>query len=60
MSLCEGACYPPATATNTGPDLLVHANSSISLQENALLTGTGTWTIYSGVGGNIANPVSPV
>ncbi|MCC6600291.1 MAG: hypothetical protein IT223_06415 [Crocinitomicaceae bacterium] len=47
------------TVSNAGTDQLNIPGSSTSLAGNTPISGNGTWSIVSGVGGNIANPSSP-
>lgn len=58
MSFCEGACVPPPTTANAGMDVN-SVSTTINLNGNTPLSGSGTWTITSGAGGNVLNPTSP-
>lgn len=48
---------PPTTA-NAGPDITATSNT-VAMAGNALVVGTGLWTIVSGTGGSFANATSP-
>jgi uncharacterized protein (TIGR02145 family) len=49
------AC-PTASA---GPDQLNVPDTTTTLQANTPFVGSGTWSIYSGTGGNIVTPTDP-
>ncbi|MEA3443473.1 MAG: hypothetical protein U9R19_01965, partial [Bacteroidota bacterium] len=46
------------TIANAGQDQ-TNASSPTNLQANTALVGTGSWTISSGTGGNITDPLNP-
>ncbi len=53
-------CDPLPTLANAGPDQVNIPGSSTLLQGNAPLSGTGAWSIVSGLGGNVNDPSDPV
>ncbi|MCO5231313.1 MAG: fibrobacter succinogenes major paralogous domain-containing protein [Chitinophagales bacterium] len=54
-----GQCPPPSTA-NAGLDKLNLSGTNVSLSANNPAIGTGTWSIVSGIGGNINSPYSNI
>lgn len=48
----------PPTVANAGPDQTL-CNNTTTLAANAPGSGTGAWTIVSGIGGTIVTPSSP-
>ncbi|HEY9047794.1 MAG TPA: hypothetical protein VIN08_17930, partial [Ohtaekwangia sp.] len=69
-TISNGTCTPTAddvsitfdintpTTANAGPDQAICTTATV-LAANTAVVGTGTWTILSGTGGNIANANSP-
>ncbi|MFH2141611.1 MAG: hypothetical protein ABIJ97_04255 [Bacteroidota bacterium] len=56
--LC-GVCTPMPTTANAGIDQLNTSGTTTSLDGNTPASGSGTWSIISGTGGNITTPTSP-
>jgi hypothetical protein len=54
-----GTCTPQPSVSAAGPDQLNVPGSSTALAANVPVNGTGSWSIISGVGGNVSNPNSP-
>ncbi|MCX6269796.1 MAG: hypothetical protein NTU44_00985 [Bacteroidetes bacterium] len=52
-------CTPWPTKAKAGPDQLV-PGTSVTLAGNIPIYGTGIWSLVSGTGGVIAQPVNPV
>ena len=49
------ACTPQPDQANAGPDQLLLQGTSVQLQANQPVNGTGTWRVYSGTGGSFAD-----
>ncbi len=59
---CPGASYPititimgPPTPANAGPDQTICGADSTTLAADSVISGTGIWTVLSGVGGSFAD-----
>jgi len=50
-----GTCTPQPDPANAGPDLLNIAGTSAILQGNDPVNGSGSWSVISGNGGQVAN-----
>jgi uncharacterized protein (TIGR02145 family) len=57
--LISFVCSPQPTQANAGPDQSNIAGVTTTLQGNAPVYGTGTWTIANGANGIIAQPNNP-
>ncbi|MBP7850035.1 MAG: right-handed parallel beta-helix repeat-containing protein [Lentimicrobiaceae bacterium] len=53
--LISFSCYPTPDLANAGPDSLDIPGTSITLQANQPVNGTGVWIILSGTGGGFAD-----
>jgi uncharacterized protein (TIGR02145 family) len=56
---CVKDCNSQPTQSNAGPDQLNIIGTAATLQGNTPALGTGSWSIISGTGGNIASPSNP-
>ncbi|HNS18355.1 MAG TPA: FISUMP domain-containing protein [Bacteroidales bacterium] len=54
-----GNCTPLPTAANAGPDQLNLTDTTAILAGNVPVNGTGIWTVVSGNGGSIDDPLNP-
>ncbi len=48
-------CFPQPDQANAGPDSLNIQGTSIQLQANTPVNGSGQWSVVSGLGGNFAD-----
>ena len=55
----NGTCLPQPTQANAGPDQINLVGAITTIQANTALSGTGIWSIISGDGGYIADPLNP-
>jgi len=49
------SCFPPPDPAFAGPDSLNIPDTSISLKAKQPVNGTGTWSVFSGIGGSFAD-----
>ncbi len=56
---CLFDCTPQPTQSDAGPDVFNISGDSVVMMANVAVNGQGLWTIISGTGGSLNDPLNP-